>query len=117
MVAGLGLHGDNQIWYSRGAWPNVGNENPFTVPVGTVATEFDNNGDTEIDGLAVMIKKEPGYDSENGIKYDHRDVDGNILEAPAAGKNPGCISCHVKSKKIRISYQVPTVCPLKTLQV
>ena len=53
------------------------------------------DGDGKLDGIAVMIKKEAGYDAANGDwYYDMRDTKGAIMPDPPAGKIAMCIGCH-----------------------
>ncbi len=91
------VHGDNQIWYTKSVNEFVGSSG-FVAPVGTASVkEFDSNKDGVVDGLAVMIKREPGYDSENNDwYYEMRDADGNVKAEPAPGKIQMCIGCHGK---------------------
>jgi len=88
-------HGVSQIWYSANIRPLVG-ETSFQVPVGTVAIkEFDMMGDGTEVGLAVMIKREFGFDADNGDwYYDMRDLAGNVMADPEPGAIPMCVGCH-----------------------
>lgn len=46
-------------------------------------------------GIAVMIKKAQGYDAAHGDwYYDMRDMKGNVMPDPPAGKIDMCIGCH-----------------------
>jgi hypothetical protein len=90
-------HGTQQTWYSTNIEPVI-DANSFQAPVGTVSIKrFDMDADGTDDGLAVMIKREPGYDSANGDwYYDMRMLDGTIMadNALCRGKIAMCIDCH-----------------------
>jgi hypothetical protein len=88
-------HGTVRIWYSADLEGLLDREE-FTAPVGAVAIkEFDGNNDNVVDGYAVMVKREAGYDPEHhDWAYEVRDPQGQVLASPAPGKNPACISCH-----------------------
>jgi hypothetical protein len=88
-------HGTQQTWYSTNLEPVI-DANAFEAPVGTVSIKrFDMDGDGTDDGLAVMIKREAGYDSANADwYYDMRMLDGTIMADPPAGKIAMCIDCH-----------------------
>lgn len=98
-VQGTSPHGVSRIWYSSNIKELVGKDS-FTVPEGTVSIkEFDMKGDGTQTGLAVMIKKAPGYDAANGDwYYDMRDMAGNIMPDPPPGKIAMCIQCHAGYK-------------------
>ena len=102
LVSGQSPHKAVQIWYSANIKPALGRES-LTAPKGTVAIkEFDNKdgqgqdgSDGTVDGIAVMIKREAGYDSDNGDwYYQMRDASGAEMSAPAPGKIAPCIQCH-----------------------
>lgn len=95
MTPGDSPHGRVQIWYSSNV-SDLLSESTFLVPVRTVAIKpFDMDEDGTEDGLAVMIKREPGYDADNNDwRYEMRDVSGNLMEEPVPGRNAMCISCH-----------------------
>ncbi len=95
-VAGSAPHGAQQTWYSTNLRDLV-TESSFTAPEGSVAIkEFDSDQDGNPDGLAVMIKRESGFDPDNGDwYYEMRDLNGQVRAMPAAGANPMCYSCHV----------------------
>jgi hypothetical protein len=92
---GLSPHGIQQTWYSSNIKELIEQES-FTAPEGTVAIkEFDMDKDGALDGLAVMIKRAPGFDAENGDwYYDIRSLDGQVMPEPSPGANPLCIGCH-----------------------
>lgn len=98
-VKGTSPHGTAQIWYSSNVKDLVSKAS-FTVPEGTtVIKEFDMKSDGTQTGIAVMIKKPAGYDSANGDwYYDMRDMKGNVMADPPAGKIAMCIQCHAGSK-------------------
>ena len=91
-VAGNSPHGTVQMWYSSNMRSLV-DQDSFTVPKGTVSIkEFDNDGSPGVDGLAIMIKKEAGYDAENNDwLYEMRGMDGSVMDS---GKLEMCIGCH-----------------------
>jgi hypothetical protein len=99
LLPGNSPHGASQIWYSSNLKPLISEER-FSAPEGTVSIkEFDANGDGKLDGLAVMIKREPGYDPENGDwYYDMRTVAGEIMPDPPPGKISMCVGCHGQFK-------------------
>jgi hypothetical protein len=94
-VKGSSPHGTQRTWYSSNIKGLV-SQASFTAPEGTVAIkEFDMTGDGTKTGIAVMIKKAPGYDAENGDwYYDMRDTAGKVQADPPAGKIAMCIGCH-----------------------
>lgn len=94
-VKGTSPHGTVKIWYSANVKPLLG-QSTFTVPEGTtVIKEFDMMSDGMQTGIAVMIKKPAGYDPANGDwYYDMRDMKGNVMTDPPAGKIAMCIGCH-----------------------
>ncbi|MBK7399605.1 MAG: hypothetical protein IPJ34_25945 [Myxococcales bacterium] len=98
-VKGTSPHGTTRIWYSSNV-KDLLSQASFTVPEGTTAIkEFDMNSDGTLDGLAVMIKKPAGYDPAHGDwYYDMRDLAGNVMPDPPAGKVAMCITCHSKYK-------------------
>jgi hypothetical protein len=95
MTDGASPHKKVRVWYSSNIKELV-DKDEFAVPVGTVAMKpFDNDGQEGVDGIAVMIKKEPNFDPENGDwYYEMRDKDGNLLAQPPAGRVKMCIECH-----------------------
>ncbi|MGE0175026.1 MAG: hypothetical protein AB7T49_19690 [Oligoflexales bacterium] len=96
---GTSPHKEVQIWYSANVRDLI-KKSSFAVPPGTVSIkEFNNDGKAGHDGVAVMIKKEPGYDSENNDwYYEMRDMYGAVMKDPAPGKIQMCISCHAAGK-------------------
>lgn len=98
-VKGTSPHGVSRIWYSSNIKELVGKDS-FTAPEGTVSIkEFDMMGDGTKTGIAVMIKKPAGYDTANGDwYYDMRDMKGNVMPDPPAGKIAMCIQCHTGNK-------------------
>lgn len=96
-VMGTSPHGTQQTWYSANVRELI-ESSSFTVPEGTVSIKrFDRDSDGTNDGLAVMIKKEAGYDAANNDwYYDMRMLDGSIMPDPPAGKIGVCIDCHKK---------------------
>jgi hypothetical protein len=98
-VKGTSPHGTARIWYSSNI-KDLLEEDAFTAPEGTtVIKEFDMTGDGTRTGIAVMIKKPKGYDAANGDwYYDMRDMAGNVMPDPPAGKIGMCISCHTGYK-------------------
>ena len=99
MTQGNSPHGKVQIWYSSNARELL-SQSTFQVPVGTVAIKpFDMDADGTEDGLAIMVKKEAGYDAANNDwHYEMRDVSGNLMDNPAPGPNAMCIGCHAVAK-------------------
>jgi len=95
MKMGKSPHGSVQIYYSTNIKDMIGMDS-FMVPVGTVSIKpFDNDGTPGVDGIAVMIKKEAGYDpANNDWYYEMRDAKGNLKDMPAPGKTKMCIDCH-----------------------
>jgi hypothetical protein len=98
-VTGTSPHETSQIWYSSNI-REVIKASTFTVPEGTTSIkEFDMDKDGMLDGIAVMIKKNAGYDmANNDWYYDMRDLMGIVKADPPAGKTPMCIMCHVNYK-------------------
>ncbi len=98
-VKGSSPHGVSRIWYSSNIKELVGKDS-FKAPAGTVSIkEFDMMGDGTKTGLAVMIKKPAGYDPANGDwYYDMRDMSGNVMPDPPAGKIAMCIQCHAGAR-------------------
>lgn len=94
-VKGTSPHGTVRIWYSSNMKDFL-SEDSFSSPEGTtVIKEFDMMSDGKQTGLAVMIKKPKGYDAANGDwYYDMRDMAGNVMPDPPAGKIAMCIGCH-----------------------
>lgn len=88
-------HSTVQIWYSADLRSRIEQES-FTAPIGaTSIKEVDMNDDGTLDGYAVMVKREAGYDTANkDWYYEMRMPDGTVMTEPAAGKNPMCIGCH-----------------------
>jgi hypothetical protein len=99
-VKGSSPHGSVQIWYSSNIESIIGSAG-FEAPEGTTSIkEFDMDSDGTLDGFAVMVKKEAGYDADNGDwYYEMRDPSGSVMPDPAPGKIADCISCHVAAKK------------------
>ena len=95
MKMGKSPHGEVQIYYSSNVKVII-DKASFVVPVGTVSIKpFNNDGKPGIDGIAVMIKKKPGYDSQNNDwYYEMRDAQGNLSQMPTPGKIEMCIGCH-----------------------
>lgn len=98
MTQGKSPHGKVQIWYSNDLKDLVG-QAAFKAPVGAVSIKpFDNDGKDGVDGYAVMVKKEAGYDADNGDWfYEMRKPDGTVMEKsgmPMQGKLKMCIGCH-----------------------
>ena len=98
MIMGQSPHKEVMIYYSNNLKDLV-EKASFTAPVGAVSIKpFSNDGEEGVDGLAVMIKKAPGYDPENGDwHYEVRAPDGTLMEKdgmPMAGKIQMCIGCH-----------------------
>gem|GEM_PF-1884727 len=98
-VKGASPHGSVRIWYSTNI-KDLASQTSFSVPEGTVAIkEFDETGDGSKTGIAVMVKKEKGYDSANNDwYYEMRDANGAALPQPAPGKVAMCIGCHLKDR-------------------
>jgi hypothetical protein len=96
MKQGRSPHGMVQVWYSNDLEDLIGRPS-FTAPVGAVSIKPYEAGATK--GLAVMVKKEPGYDPENGDwLYEMRSADGAVQSRggkPMSGKIAMCIGCHV----------------------
>ncbi|MEW6753513.1 MAG: hypothetical protein AB1505_21395 [Candidatus Latescibacterota bacterium] len=92
---GTSPHGKSQIWYSRNVQDRIAKP-AFSVPEGTTAIKtFDSDGVEGIDGLAVMVKREAGYDAEhNDWYYEMRDPSGAVMADPPAGATSMCVSCH-----------------------
>ncbi len=92
-------HKNVRIWYSKNLKDGVNQNNFDSVPVGSVAIkEFDNDGTPGLDGFAVMIKEERGYDSANGDwSYELRDKWGDI-QNNQRGRVKLCSDCHAKFK-------------------
>lgn len=99
LVEGSSPHGDTQIWYSTNIRSIIGDAS-FTVPAGTTSIkEFDMDQDGTVDGLAVMVKQDAGYDTANNDwYYEMRDTQGAVMADPPAGKTPMCIGCHTASR-------------------
>jgi len=97
-VLGNSPHGTSQIWYSSNIKSLVANTS-FDVPVGTTAIkEFDMDGDGNLDGLAVMFKKDAGFDPTHGDwHYEMRGTSGDLMPDPAPGAIPMCVGCHTAS--------------------
>lgn len=95
MVMGKSPHGKVQIWYSNDLKDLVGKDT-FTAPVGAVSIKPFEMGEKM--GLAVMVKKQAGYDPDNGDwYYEMRMLDGKLMEKDGmamTGKLAGCIKCH-----------------------
>lgn len=93
MVPGDSPHGSVQIWYSSNLRDMI--ESPsFVAPEGSVSIkEFSNDNGT---GYAVMVKREAGFDSDNGDwYYEMRDADGTVRDMPPPGAIETCINCHI----------------------
>lgn len=88
-------HGTVRIWYSTSLERSLGKAD-MPAPEGSVSIkEFDMQSDGTLDGFAVMVKREAGYDPENGDwYYEMRDASGNVMTDPPAGKTEMCIGCH-----------------------
>jgi hypothetical protein len=95
---GTSPHGRSQIYYSTNIKSLI-ETSSFIAPIGTVAIKpFDMVGDSQIDGIAVMVKKEAGYDPEHSDwYYENRMPDGALAQDPAPGKIAMCISCHANA--------------------
>jgi Cytochrome P460 len=95
MVMGKSPHGKVQIWYSNDL-KDLLPKGKFTAPVGAVSIKPYENDKGK--GIAVMVKKEPGYDAANGDwYYEMRMADGKPMmkgPMPMAGKMAMCIGCH-----------------------
>jgi hypothetical protein len=96
MKMGKSPHGEVQIWYSKDLKDLLGKPS-FKAPVGAVAIKPFKKG--EMAGIAIMIKKDPGYDPRNNDwAYEMRTPDGKVQEQkgmPMSGKIDMCISCHI----------------------
>lgn len=93
-------HGTQQTWYSTNIEPAI-DADAFEAPVGTVSIKrYDADGDGEHDGLAVMIKREAGFDAVNrDWSYEMRWLDGSLMADPQTGQPltgtlAMCIDCH-----------------------
>ena len=98
MKMGKSPHKKVHIWYSTNLKGLI-DKPSFKAPVGSVSIKpFNNDGKPGVDGIAVMIKKEPGYDPENGDwHYEMRTPKGELMKKggmPMAGKIGMCIGCH-----------------------
>jgi len=95
MKQGTSPHGKVQVWYSKDLKDLVGLAS-FKAPVGAVSIKPFEAGSAT--GLAVMVKKERGYDPENGDwLYEMRSADGAVLSRGGklmSGKISMCIGCH-----------------------
>jgi hypothetical protein len=95
MKEGTSPHGKVQIWYSNDLKDFVGLPS-FTAPVGAVSIKSFEAGGAK--GLAVMVKKERGYDPENGDwLYEMRSAEGAVQSRggkPMSGKIAMCVECH-----------------------
>ena len=61
--------------------------------------------------LTVMIKRETGYDAQNG-DWEYMVLDGSAKTVQASGKLPACQSCHMMAKStdyVSRSYLPPEV--------
>lgn len=98
MKEGKSPHGKTQIWYSSNVKGMLG-KSSFEVPEGTVAIKpFDKDDEEGLDGIAVMIKKEEGYDPDNNDwYYAMYTAKGEIMEKPEPGKVKMCIDCHASA--------------------
>lgn len=94
-VRGDTTHGTVRIWYSFNVRDLIAQDS-FTVPVGTVSIkETDHDHDGSVDALVVMVKKDAGYDPDNGDwHYELRTPQGVLLQMPPPGKIAACIGCH-----------------------
>jgi hypothetical protein len=99
-IAGNSPHGTVRIWYSA-ELDELLDRSSFVAPEGAVAIkEFDGDADGTIDGYAVMVKKEAGYDAEHqDWYYEMRDAKGTVMTEPPPGKTEMCISCHAAAQK------------------
>lgn len=92
---GKSPHGKVQIWYSNDLKDLVG-MGTFTAPVGAVSIKPYEMGEKK--GLAVMVKKEAGFDKDNGDwYYEMRMPNGKMMQKdgmPMAGKMKMCTGCH-----------------------
>ena len=94
------VHGRVQIWYSTNIKDMLESGSSGPWPEGTVsikeAYKAEPVDDDVVDEIAVMVKREPGYDAANGDwYYEMRNPRGELLADPAPGNNTMCISCHV----------------------
>ena len=92
-VLGTSPHGTVRIWYSKNI-ENLIDDESFTAPLGTttIKTFVNDTGAGEV----VMVKKDDGFDPDNGNwSYEMRMPDGTLIDDPAPGAIPLCISCHV----------------------
>lgn len=98
-VFGNSPHGKVRVWYSSNVQDMINNAK-LVAPVGTVAIkEFDNDGRPGVDGVAVMIKQEPGYDPRfHDWRYEMRDAWGVLLQDPKPGKISACAGCHAAAQ-------------------
>lgn len=68
---------------------------------------------TQPELLTVMIKRESGYDAENG-DWEYMVLDGSAKSVQARGKLPACQSCHTMVK--RTDYVSRSYLPREALQ-
>lgn len=104
---GLSPHGIQQTWYSSNIKELIEQES-FTAPEGTVAIkEFDMDKDGALDGLAVMIKRAPGFDADNGDwYYDMRSLDGQVMPSRVPAQIP-CASVAIRAMQRLITLEPP----------
>ncbi len=100
VVQGKSPHGNVQIWYSNNLKELI-SKPEFKAPVGAMAIKPYANGKKK--GIAVMIKKNHGFDPKHGDwYYEMRTPDGKLVEKRGkamAGKLRGCIRCHKRFRK------------------
>lgn len=98
-------HGSMQIWYSRSLADRF-TATPLSAPVGSVAI-LKSSGGTYANTLAIMTKKQAGYDANSGDWFYElrdgtgsnilKDTRGQVLEGPVNGQMGGvqaCVTCH-----------------------
>lgn len=92
---GMSPHRWQQTWYST-TLRDLVEDDTFVAPVGTVAIkEFAAAEEGPVGGYAVMVKREAGYDPDNGDwYYEMRDPSGDPMAMPEPGPIPDCIDCH-----------------------
>jgi hypothetical protein len=95
MKPGNSPHGRVQIWYSVNVRELL-SQSTFRAPPGTVSIKpYDMDADGVEDGVAVMVKKESGYDPTHGDwYYEMRGTNGSLMADPAPGPIAMCVGCH-----------------------
>jgi hypothetical protein len=84
-----------RVYANPTAFAAVRSEDTKVMPVGSVIVKekWRNKQDARPDAYAAMIKREPGYDAENG-DWEYVYASSNAEEKVQRGRIEKCVTCH-----------------------